>query len=486
MKYPLVFILLLFNCTSFAQKAIFSGGEITYEHIADSTYRFYANLYLDCAGGQEPPTIPACFNNPCNSTLSFTTLLTKTNNRGNVAQMGCSQYPTNCSEPGAIRGYRIWRYSAIVTLPAQCNSWNISVVADTMTKSLSLEPAKFYLETTFNNTGTNRNNSSPFFASDAVAYCGEGQPFMFRSEQIDPDGDLLITEVDRPLTADSLCSATIPIPFKMGMFFPYSIITNPFHTNNTFRFNRHTGDVSFNAGESGTAVIAFKTYEYRNGKLLGMVTRNQIIHIMPAPIRGEIERWLSYGDFYNCKYNGYFVTAHANDSLSFHFTYGAEGNWLFHDNCDSVLPGASIVYENQYSSQPNGRFSFKPTINDTGIHDIRVRLVDSTCLPPGFTYNYYNTLRIYVDPTPSSTTTQTKNQLISLYPNPNNGRFTLNTAGLNDKKLSLVNNMGQIVKNDIQATNGEVILPGNLPDGIYTLKIYSEGSVQTIPFVLSR
>ncbi|RYE23967.1 MAG: hypothetical protein EOP51_08865 [Sphingobacteriales bacterium] len=73
----LTLILLAVASISNAQKTIFAGGEITYEHIADSTYQFYANLYQDCAGEQEPTTITACFQYPCDTGYSFSTTLTK-------------------------------------------------------------------------------------------------------------------------------------------------------------------------------------------------------------------------------------------------------------------------------------------------------------------------------------------------------------------------------------------------------------------------
>ncbi len=489
MKQTLLFLIsfsISINCS--AQRPIFAAGEITYEHSSDSTYTFYANLYQDCAGGKEPDTVIACFNNPCDNSFSFTAKLAKSNNRGNVAQMGCSQYPTNCSEPGAIRGYRIWHYAATITLPAQCNSWHIAVIADTMTNSLALTPAKFYVETTFNNKGANKNNSSPFFIDDAIAYCGEGQPFSFRTQPIDPDGDSLVTEIVAPRTTDNQCGASRSIPYTRATP-PYSIVHNPFQTNNTFQFDKNTDSMSFTPSTAGTAIMALKVYEYRNGHLLGTTLRTQVIHIMPAPLRGWFENITDIGNFYNCTYPYNRINAFVNDSFSFQIFEGSTANnakLMLYDNCDSILPSAKIVYEGQYSKSVSGTFTCKPTIFDTGLHYIFIKAVDTTCDPPGFTYNSWNAIPIFIDPTPSNISSISKQKNIQLYPNPNSGHFKLNGYEPGLEKITLVNTMGQIIDADVKITNSEMNLSDNLPAGIYALKIYKYGSMQTLPFVINR
>lgn len=490
MKQALLFLISLLtyvNCT--AQPAIFAAGEITYEHISDSTYTFYANLYQDCTGGKEPDTITACFNDPCDNTYSFTAKLAKTNSRGNVAQMGCSQYPTNCSEPDAIRGYRIWHYGATITLPAQCNSWHIAVMADTMTSNLSLTPAKFYVETIFNNIGGNRDNSSLFFIDDATAYCGEGIPFNFRTQPIDPDGDSLVIEVVTPRTADSLCGTSYSIPYMQATP-PYSVVDNPFPTLNTFQFDKNTDTMLFKPASAGTAVIALKVYEYRAGELLGTVVRNQVIHIMQGPFGVILGDHPQIGKFYNCTYQLGNIIAHANDSFSFQVSiHSSRPNekLMMYDDCDSSLPNAKTIYTGQYSNSVSATLTYKPTLSDTGLHYVLFKIVDTTCDSPGLLYNTWMTNSIFIDPTPSDVNSISKQGNLNLYPNPTTGQLTI--TGLEHIQgaiAEIINILGQIIYKEDLPADGRITLPTNATDGLYQIKILAREQMYQLKFMLKH
>src|SRR5688572_22947983 len=99
-----------------------AGGELIYEWISGSTYRFYLKLYRDCPV-EEPNSVPLCFSNSCNTT-SFTSTMVKFGNPQSPWKYPCTQMVTKCDDPSAVLpGYQEFWYYADVTLPSQCNSW---------------------------------------------------------------------------------------------------------------------------------------------------------------------------------------------------------------------------------------------------------------------------------------------------------------------------------------------------------------------------
>ena len=129
-QFLLVCLTLL--CFSSEVKATHAaGGELVYEWLSGSTYRFYFKFYKDCAPGTatEPASLPFCYYNSCNSTTGQVTAFKMTTLPGNLpngqpVSLGCPGFPTTCDN-GALPGYREWWYSADITFPTQCNFWTI-------------------------------------------------------------------------------------------------------------------------------------------------------------------------------------------------------------------------------------------------------------------------------------------------------------------------------------------------------------------------
>ena len=60
----------------------------------------------------------------------------------------------------------------------------------------------------------------------------------------------------------------------------------------------------------------------------------------------------------------------------------------------------------------------------------------------------------------------TEKKLIKIYPNPNNGEFTIVSSS--DMKLSIINELGQLVKTlDVIANSTEQVSVSELSNGIY-------------------
>jgi hypothetical protein len=164
--YKILFIVLLLaiNRHSIAQTA--AGGDIRYEWVSDSTYNIYVTLYRDCAGSREPASVPVCFYNPCNPSMSFSITASKMSRTDTNTYFGCSRIKTQCdSISSSLPGFRKWTYFNTITLPAQCNAWHIYTYLNYRSNSNNIVNATakpFYLETRFNNTGSYKENSSPF------------------------------------------------------------------------------------------------------------------------------------------------------------------------------------------------------------------------------------------------------------------------------------------------------------------------------------
>jgi hypothetical protein len=85
-----------------------------------------------------------------------------------------------------------------------------------------------------------------------------------------------------------------------------------------------------------------------------------------------------------------------------------------------------------------------------------------------------------------------KNSTITLYPNPNDGMFTVSAEGLNGKeiKVEILTITGQaIVRKEVKVHNGRVteqVNLGNAANGIYLLRLYDDERQQTLRFRISR
>src|SRR4051812_17147077 len=104
MKYlysALLFVILFLSCRGEAKASHCAGGELIYEWVSDSTYRFFFKFYKDCTGIAEDPTVGLCYSNSCNTfednvTLSKITTLPDGNPNGSPVASGCPGYPSKC------------------------------------------------------------------------------------------------------------------------------------------------------------------------------------------------------------------------------------------------------------------------------------------------------------------------------------------------------------------------------------------------------
>ena len=386
-----------------------AGAEIIYEHISDSTYRFFFKFYRDCTGAGAPATFTLCCYNPClnlkyDSVLRlYQGLIPPGKLNGKSVSAGCSKYKNKCDSPlSDLPGYEEWWYTADVTLFGQCDSWKFAVwmnARNPQNNILNAGAQNLYVETTFNNEYA-QGNSSPYFSNKPIPYCCLNQFYSYNNGAVDPNsGDSLTSEVINPLTGTS-CQ-TLPTPLTMTNpigYPPIAFPSNPLQSANTFVINAATGQLSFIPTQAGPSTLTVRTKEWRNGVLIGSIMRDIQVQVLQTcnfgtPTVTQAAN-ISNGIWLNNQ-----VQTCVETPVSFTFdlkSSDTEAVIVATDNHDVAVPGSSVIYTNQYTDSVRGTFTWTPTASQTGTFTLTITHTDSTCRPPGILLAQTYSIPIFV------------------------------------------------------------------------------------------
>ncbi len=393
-----------------------AGGELIYEWISDSTYRWFFKFYRDCSGSIEPGQQTLCAFNPCtNQTyqwpmFKYTGLIPPGVANGSPVSAGCSgpQFGTKCdSPPGNLPGYREWWY---VTDPhkliGKCDSWRFSTWVGVRNSSLNINgQPNFYVETYFNNLVAGDTNSSPYFSIKPIPYCCVNVPYAYNNGAIDPDGDSLSSEIINPLTGSG-CNVA---PQNVGLanpqpagYPPISFPSNPLQTNNSFSIATN-GQMNFTPTRVGPWTLTVRVREWRKGVLIGSVMRDVQVQVLgncaqipttigvPSNVGGAVT--LPNGTISGC----------VDQKITFTYSMtSTDPNAILvaTDNHGVAIPGSNVTYSNQKTANVTGTFEWTPTMSQSGNFAFSITLKDSTCYPPGIVYT--NTVTIPFQITPAT------------------------------------------------------------------------------------
>ncbi|OSZ78181.1 hypothetical protein CAP35_07935 [Chitinophagaceae bacterium IBVUCB1] len=412
---PLFFFLILLFAKNVSAQNV-AAGEIAYEWISDSTYRFYFKLYRGCPGDTAPATVPLCFKNPCNN-AGFTVTLNRWTapipgiDVGVYSSPSCSWVKTSCDSIGSsIPGFQLRWYHATVTLPSRCNAWKIFTHLNYRAASNNIQNASttpYYTECTFNNTGTYRFNSSPYFSIRAFTYALLNQPNTYHNGTIDPDGDSLTIELIQPRTGVLSCSDT-PLQVSFVSATPVlSVPNNPLQTNNTFSLASN-GQINFTPHVLGNHTLCYRIREYRNGVLIGTVMRDVNIAVLPyiqdtQKFIASIDTTCSPTMALGLPLGPTQIESCIGKNVNFCFyVKSSQPNTvlILSDNSSFSLPGATVTYHNQRNDSVKGIFSWVPGRFDGGLKNFVITVKDSTCRPPGIML--YSTYNIPINITPAT------------------------------------------------------------------------------------
>lgn len=397
-------LILIFNPNK-AHATHAAGGELIYEWVSDSTYRFYFKFYRDCTGIQEGDSIDMCIYS-ANTSFNDVVWLKKLSSlpggkpNGDTVATGCPGYPSRCFLPSSILpGYREWWYSALYTLPSKASDWKFNVNIGTRNQSENLVyGGSLYVEATLNNLIA-QGNSSPYFSVKPIPYVCLNQPYIFNNGGVDPNKDSLAFEVRQPSTGNGCGLAPSLVAFATGTP-TYSLPANPFQTNYTFTLAALTGQMSFTPTLLGSHTITIVAKEYRNGILIGSVMRDiQIQALACSTVQPTLT--VDPTTVSGSTLSGGTITGCARTPMAFCFDVKSTDPTtvlVLSDNHNAATPGATITYTNLTHDSARGCFTWIPGPLDTGLKILNIIAKDSSCKPPGVLVSQAFTIPIVINP----------------------------------------------------------------------------------------
>lgn len=241
------------------------SADITYQCLGGNQYRINVSFYRDCAGVAAPNTVGVNLS-AASCTQNSNVTLTRLAGTGQDVTQVCNTITTQCNG-GNYPGVQEYKYTAVVTLAAQCTDWVFSFSLCCRNNAINTinNPGgeNIYVEAKLNNLNFPCNNS-PSFTIPPVSYPCIGQTSCFNHGVIEPDGDSLYYSLLSPATGP-----TTSVTYIGGYSANQPLISSPAVT-----FNPFTGDICMTPSMLEVTVLAVKVEEWRNGVFVGSVVRD--------------------------------------------------------------------------------------------------------------------------------------------------------------------------------------------------------------------
>ncbi len=338
----------------------FTGWDITYSCIGPNQYQVTVNIYRDCNGVALGNTQIINYSSASCGISSSVTLT-----RQSVADITplCPTQPSACGGSGPI-GIELHTYQGTLTLPSACSDWVLSASSccrnRIITNLNNPSSAGIYVSTTLDNTSVSCNNS-PSFASNPQLFACVNQPVNYQQLAFDADGDSLVYSM-----TDCRTAANSTVSYASG-FSGTNPLTSPIN------LNPQTGDIRFTVTQPQVAVMCVLVQEYRNGVLIGTITRDIQFNIT------------------NCTNTIPDLTGIDGSSTVFDTTICAGALLCFDINVSDVnngqnlnltysntIPGATFTTTGSGTNLV-GRFCWNTGPNDFGTHVFSITARDDAC-----------------------------------------------------------------------------------------------------------
>ena len=321
------------------------GGNLTYQCTGNpNEYLLTMELFVKC-----PSTLSSSYSsfnftisNDCGLPNPTVPTFTQVGVQQDVTQT-CPSQLSNCppNPSGGVQGVLMYTYEALITFPANCDSWEICFslcCRDNATNVTGNSSNDMTFCTTINSQ-TQNCGGSPTVNAAPIPYVCAGQPVNFCLGASDPDGDSIYYSMVTPLDDGN------PVTF-----------TPPYNTNaplQNFVLDPLTGCVTFNQSTTGNFVVAFLIESFdQNGNLTGSVIHDfQFIvincsNVTPSPPTGGIT--LQPGsNAYSTGPNSIAICEGASACFDMTFTDNNPGDVLTIDTANSSilnnLPGATYT-----------------------------------------------------------------------------------------------------------------------------------------------
>lgn len=350
------------------------GGELSYTCLGNNRYLVTLNFYRDCNGVAAPTN--------CNNGLRFNVAssacganFTQCFNSAPVVQVItpiCPSEVDRCVSASGTYGVERYTYTKIVDLSAYaaCGgtdwnfSWSLCCRNNAITSLNNPGNRELYLDALLNNT-TGLCNSSPTFTNSPTAFYCLGEPISYNPGAVDADGDSLVYALIGARTANG---ANIPYNANYSAQQP---IRNSGGANAVV-LDPQTGTMTVTPSVLQVAVVTYQVKEYRNGVLVGTVTRDVQFVIRActgnaSPTVTGINGTAVYS-MQVCAGTPVSFTVNSND---------ANAGQTVTMTWNSGIPGATFTTSG--SPFPSGTFTWTPTVANIGNNTFTVHVEDDGC-----------------------------------------------------------------------------------------------------------
>lgn len=398
----LYFVLLCITKTATATHV--QGGDLTYTCLGGNQYQVRLALYRDCAGVSAPNSATVNYKSAsCNVNLTVT--LNKVPGTGVEVTPICSSLVTQCAG-GTFPGVQEYIYTGIVTLPP-CSDWVLSYNLNARNNAINtiVNPGgqNMYIEATLNNLAFPCNDS-PTFTNRPVPFICVGQPFCFNNGSKDTDGDSLSYTLETPMNNPGSYVTYIA---------PYTA-NQPLTSSPAATFNPLTGDMCVTPSSIQVTVFAVVVKEWRNGILVGSVTRDIQVRTITCSNNNPYLNGIN-------NTGAYTISACAGTPLTFNVpSFDADVPQNITLTWNAGITGAT--FNPGTGTRPTGTFSWTPTLADISntSHCFTVKVTDNNC-----PFNGSQTYSFCINVGGITTTTSSTNATCT---SPN-GSATINVSG---------------------------------------------------------
>ena len=380
----------------------------------------------------------------------------------------------------SVYGIEIYNFRDTITFPANGNyliKWD-ECCRNGAIINMATPSSEYASFLTFVSVNSNAPNSTPTFLTPPVAYLPVDSIWQYNPLPFDPDGDSLVWTISVPLGAGN------PIPVDVlgyGSLSDTVLYSNP---NGIFSIDAITGQISWNPKMVGNFVAAFAIAEYRNGVLIGGMSRDmqfivvpdslnampQISNMQAIPINNLGYPYIKIAPGQNYQIHLLASDADANDVVSMD-VYG--------EPFDISNPSTFIVATTGNGNEIEGTFAWNPNMSQLRSQPYIVvfRTTDN------FFY-YDETVQIEVTNNTTAFDEVAEFKVHDIYPNPANTNFTLPISLTKGKhiEVSIYNVLGVKVSSEqlnLSAGNHILVKHFYLNNGQYFVNI-TDGNGLTI------
>ncbi len=410
-----------------AQATHYAGGELYYDWISDSTFRFTAILYRSCAfpngsGGNSQsatftPNIDMCWLNTTTGQSGSLQLDSVLNFANLPVSTGCPGAVTQCTDlTSTIPGYEEWHYENTMTLVGPSNLYRFWLSGlccrnGGITNLAAPGGLGFHIEATLNwNAVRNapQTNSSPVFTAKPTPYICVNQPYSYNNQGVDINGDSLVYTSVIPQNNGGTCANPANTPAAYAAppagSLPFNPSNNPFYCNSTFAVNANSGIMQVTPAATGQVVVTVQCDEYRQGVLIGSMMRDIQINILACAIANPVQN-LQFNTINNLAFNG--VTGNFDGCVGSPITFcslitGAVDTSTLAVNTNAgvgtVLPGAVVNMTGYGTDSVLVCITWTPTISDTSLNIVTINYNDTSCIYSAVSAVISFSLPIYIFP----------------------------------------------------------------------------------------